>query len=185
MATHVKESNGCKFTHRIQLSNWYPLLVFSMFLVSYLFMSYLSMSCLLKWIQICTNRCKSCLIQFNDCNAYENQMIGTGKNHGWDFFCKIPNVYPFQCWVPLVFLASWVFVSLESCLPKWIHIYSHGCKSCWIQFNDCNTYGNQVIGTGKNHGISFVKYKMLTLLSVRFLWHFWRLGFLFLQSFVS
>ena len=28
MVTHVKESNECKFTNRIQLSNLYPLLVF-------------------------------------------------------------------------------------------------------------------------------------------------------------
>ena len=30
MGTCVKESNGCKFTYRIQLSNSYPLLVFLM-----------------------------------------------------------------------------------------------------------------------------------------------------------
>ena len=126
-----------------------------MFPASYLLMSYLSVSCLLKWIQICTNRCKFCPVQFNDCNTYRNQMLGTGENHGWDFFCKIQNAYPFQCKVPLVFLASWVLVSLESCLLKWMQIYSHGCKYCWIQFNNCNTYRNQVIGTGKNHGWDF------------------------------
>ena len=96
-ATHVKESNGCKFTHRIQLSNSYPLLVFSMYLVSHLLASCLSVSCLLKQMQIFTNGCKSCQIQFNDCKTYGNQTTGTMENHRWDFFCKIQNAYPFQC----------------------------------------------------------------------------------------
>ena len=159
MAIHVKESNRCKFTHRIQLSNSYPLLVFSMYPASCLLASGLLVSCILKWMQIRTNGCKSCWIQFNDCNMYGYQMIGTRENHGWDFFCKIQNalascllvslascllVSSASCLQRLVFWClwylptSWLLVSLVSGLLKWMQMYSHRCKSCWIQFNNCN-----------------------------------------------